>query len=413
MTMERTQNILSILLPVIAVAGLADGCIFRPPQPPPTTTAAPTTGSVLERQSLYSYPLAQCNDKTSAVYYRPPSMNQQSSVKKMLIYLKGGGHCVPGDGDNNCNERCTKNPHMCTAMLDPTFDLAAENLGDTFGTSNSTLNPAFHDFAKVYVPYCSSGLHSGTANASDATEGRVFHGKYIFKAMIADLLTYSWLGQAEEVVLIGTSAGAIGVERNCDWMAETLHGVKSDMDVKCVIDSGSIRPMTTFTDYCLANEQDHFDKQVLWEPELDESCMQNSPDPQACSGLTNSYKYLETTSMIVTSATDSLFISKCCEGCDDSEMQQFKQSWRDELAQVARNMSTDRQDWGFYIENCPFHTCMANKWIYHTHKVPVDDGPSPGEQKNLRVLLKNFWKQMSPRVGIDNMDALNPSCNSN
>ena len=32
-------------------------------------------------------------------------MNQQSSVKKMLIYLKGGGHCVPGDGDNNCNER--------------------------------------------------------------------------------------------------------------------------------------------------------------------------------------------------------------------------------------------------------------------------------------------------------------------
>jgi len=46
MTMERTQNILSILLPVIAVAGLADGCIFRPPPPPPTTTAAPTTGSV-------------------------------------------------------------------------------------------------------------------------------------------------------------------------------------------------------------------------------------------------------------------------------------------------------------------------------------------------------------------------------
>jgi len=43
--MERTRNMLCLLLPVLAVAGLADGCIFQPPPPPPTTTAAPTTGS--------------------------------------------------------------------------------------------------------------------------------------------------------------------------------------------------------------------------------------------------------------------------------------------------------------------------------------------------------------------------------
>ena len=59
--------------------------------------------------------------------------------------------------------------------------------------------------------------------------------------------------------------------------------------VKCVIDSGSIRPIATFTQYCLANEQDNFDKQSLWEPELDESCIQNSQDPQACTG----YKILQ------------------------------------------------------------------------------------------------------------------------
>ena len=37
----------------------------------PTTTSNPPTGdNVLERISLEAYPLAQCNDKTAAVYYR-------------------------------------------------------------------------------------------------------------------------------------------------------------------------------------------------------------------------------------------------------------------------------------------------------------------------------------------------------
>ena len=74
-------------------------------------------------------------------------MNQQSA-KKMLIYLKGGGLCVPGTGSKNCNNRC-KDPKniLCTAMTDPTFDLRAEKLRKTICSKNSTLNPAFHDFA--------------------------------------------------------------------------------------------------------------------------------------------------------------------------------------------------------------------------------------------------------------------------
>ena len=67
----------------------------------------------------------------------------------MWIYLKGGGQCVPGNGPNNCNARCSKVvDNMCTAKNETTFDLGADNLGMTIGSSNATLNPAFHDFAK-------------------------------------------------------------------------------------------------------------------------------------------------------------------------------------------------------------------------------------------------------------------------
>ena len=48
-------------------------CVEGQQNPTPTTTKAPPTGdNILERIALDAYPLAQCNDKTAAVYYRFP-----------------------------------------------------------------------------------------------------------------------------------------------------------------------------------------------------------------------------------------------------------------------------------------------------------------------------------------------------
>ena len=48
----------------------------------------------LKLVSLEADPLAICNDGSPAVYYRPP-LNFSGDTKKLLIYLKGGGFCVP------------------------------------------------------------------------------------------------------------------------------------------------------------------------------------------------------------------------------------------------------------------------------------------------------------------------------
>ena len=50
--------------------------------------------NLLDLVSLKAHPLAQCNDGTPAVYYRRP-LNSEQDVKKLMIYLKGGGMCVP------------------------------------------------------------------------------------------------------------------------------------------------------------------------------------------------------------------------------------------------------------------------------------------------------------------------------
>jgi len=360
----------------------------------------------LERISLDDYPLAQCNDLTTAVYYRHPNVNQQSS-KKMLIYLQGGGFCVPGDGPTNCNARCANGNQLCTARTNPTYKFKANGLGATIASKNSTLNPAFHDFSNVYVPYCSSDLHSGTADASAETEGRAFHGKNIIKAIINDLMTNTWLAEADEVVLAGSSAGGFGVERNCDWMADQLKAGKPDMKIKCIIDSGSLVPMETFFEYCFENNIENNEGRLYWKAELDESCLNESPDPEVeCAGLTTSYPYLETSSMVVMSATDTLYTHTC----NHRDEEVFLQSWRDELAQLARNMTSTKPGFGFFLENCSFHTVLGRAEKYHYQQVPVDDGPEPGRKLTPRELVNNFWNQNPPFVGIDNMDVLNPQC---
>ena len=124
----------------------------------------------------------------------------------------------------------------------------------------------------AYVPYCSSDCYTGTRDPSVITDNLTFHGKYIVKAVLDDLMQNTWITQAEEVVLMGVSAGGIGTEANCDFVAETLHDVNPGIMVKCVADSGSIYPLHTHTDGCYPNVL-LLGALIAWAGITDESCM--------------------------------------------------------------------------------------------------------------------------------------------
>ena len=85
--------------------------------------------------------------------------------------------------------------------------------------------------------------------------------------------------------------------------------------------------------------------------------------------LTTSYPYLETSSMVVMSATDTLYTHTC----NHRDEEVFLQSWRDELAQLARNMTSTKPDFGFFLENCSFHTVLGNVGKYHYQQVKTKD----------------------------------------
>ena len=98
--------------------------------------------NLLDLISLQDYPLAKCNDGTPAVYYR----HQDNFKKNYIIFLRGGGFCVPFVHGMDCDNRCRKHPLLCSAYTDPQLDM--NHMGGKLGSSNPVVNPVFHDFEK-------------------------------------------------------------------------------------------------------------------------------------------------------------------------------------------------------------------------------------------------------------------------
>ena len=96
-------------------------------------------------------------------------------------------------------------------------------------SADPSINPDLHTWNRVYVPYCSGDLWTGTRrNATNpfpqqgAWRG-YFHGHYILED-IAAALTASGAAAATQAVLSGCSAGGIGTIVNCDWFASLFAG---------------------------------------------------------------------------------------------------------------------------------------------------------------------------------------------
>ena len=81
--------------------------------------------------------------------------------------------------------------------------------------------------------------------------------------------------------MIGTSAGAAGTEFNCDYLADELHKVNSQIDVRCVADSGTLHPPSTFAQHCRSEvlEETYF---TAWNGSPDQSCLDQAQNRLDC-----------------------------------------------------------------------------------------------------------------------------------
>ena len=192
--------------------------------------------SVSSSNTMYKKTLsnknALCNDGSPAVYF----LGVQNT-SKWIIFLESGAYCLT---KAQCLERfgneVTKD--LMTSQRMPDIIKGRDLL-----SSSRSDNGLFYDFSRVLIPYCSSDAFLGTeTKASSVANNRsvddfVFSGKIIFQSVVSELLTQG-LDRAREIVLIGSSAGAVGAYNQVEWLQDLLLSRNLDVSLSAIIDGG-------------------------------------------------------------------------------------------------------------------------------------------------------------------------------
>ena len=166
-----------------------------------------------------------CNDFSPAVYYM-----EQSSTENWVVYFEGGGGCSSFD---DCNERWREevnNPLMSSIQY-PNNVTGASILANT-----AEENSIFYSFSHVMVPYCSSDAWLADRDNPTKSSLRftfapgednfVFKGRVIFQSVINEVLRIA-NGTLKSLVLVGSSAGGIGVLNNLEWVEERVRNTSN------------------------------------------------------------------------------------------------------------------------------------------------------------------------------------------
>ena len=201
----------------------------------------------------FENPEALCNDFTRSGYFISSRINQTSlgNQTKWVIFLESGGVCsTPAD----CNYRYTNfraktslgNRQISSLMSSlETFispDLLSNGI-DSFDilSEDPVLNPSYHDYIHVLVPYCSSDLWFGIANDlntsnfnfSDAKTDSfqfTFRGSVILQSLFTELTQKFRMNEAEKVLFSGSSAGGVALYTHANTL-QTFLSPTTDLSV--------------------------------------------------------------------------------------------------------------------------------------------------------------------------------------
>ena len=199
-------------------------------------------------------------------------------AEAVMIYLQGGGACYDA-------QSCAENSNAPIAgenFSHEKFDRWVGTLGNqgVFNTTNPS-NPVAK-WNHIYIPYCTGDLHGGArtnATIPGVTGKQQFVGYRNLQNDLKFIVPY--FRQAEDVALVGASAGGFGVLVNYPQVVEAFGG----RSVAALVDSAPVIPESAIKTSC-------FERKLIdtFQLQLPENCPQCA-DPER-GGLIKMYDYL-------------------------------------------------------------------------------------------------------------------------
>jgi hypothetical protein len=170
--------------------------------------------------TAFEIPDALCGDGSPySIYVR------EGNPEKVLLHFEGGGACWSG-------QTCF-GPIPFTDLHDTPGIFKNAYLGKHIGE-----NP-FQEYTYVYLPYCTGDMHSGSHKARYKNQTVLHYGRENFTRALAwiEENKNALVSRADDVVLYGESAGALGVLLNMDQISPV---VKPQANKTALIDSAGL-----------------------------------------------------------------------------------------------------------------------------------------------------------------------------
>lgn len=153
---------------------------------------------------------ALCLDGTPAVYFLRKARDQD---KRWIILFPGGAWC-------SSKETC-----FARSRTDLGSSKYFPSLAKQGGilSSNRSNNPYFHDWNVLYLQYCDGSSFMGNVEKPVAYGKIYIHSRgFTILNTFLDEIIPKYLSKAREVVVVGISAGALGVMANADMISSRI-----------------------------------------------------------------------------------------------------------------------------------------------------------------------------------------------
>ena len=341
---------------------------------------------------------AACLDGSPAGYWF--SDGDGEGVNKFVIHHMGGGWC---NSVQQCKERAHTSKYgssnswtedvECDARrrLEDASDVdqPCHNDNGMHGLldTSPTVNPMMYNWNKVYVGYCDGASFSGNVIEGvkpDGSDEKIFfRGHAILDAVYDSLINDRNMAYATDIVISGSSAGALAVLQHIDYIANKIRSgsMISDVKIAGIPDAGYFLDVPDATGEQLHRMEvnqgfrDMYTFQNL-KPSLNPACLsQHEPygDAWKCSLPQYFLQFVETPLFIIQSFADQYQFTNvmgltCTEGtCTDDDIKYLNNFRGQMLESIDTNL---RPRSGYWITDCNIHT-IADRTSYWT-RITVD-----------------------------------------
>eukprot|EP01084_Bolivina_argentea_P170142 294839_1 len=195
---------------------------------------------------------ALCLDGSVPRYY----FRNGTESSKFQIYFQGGSWCAGIGEQVNVFQTCYGRSYSYLGSTNTSYDNNTLVINNEYMSTSCEWNTLMCDWNLVYIRYCDGT--SFTSNVDNITyyhhKPLYFRGFRIIEAVIDDLIKNKYLLSATDVVVSGSSAGALSVYLHIDYIKNRL---SSNTKVRGLSDSGF------FIDYQTDNS-DNFTVGMEW-----------------------------------------------------------------------------------------------------------------------------------------------------